>query len=448
MSLRSYFKYSWELWIAVVLDRLYLTGKLLLQTKKKQGNVLLSINGGNYLFAILITLMCLLGCVSPIPPDSLPAVTTSDPKTFRIATFNVSLSALESGEMVRKLATGDAVQARKIAEIIQRVRPDVILINDFDYDQQGKGAKFFASKYLAVPQNGQQALDFPHIYSGPVNTGISSSRDLNKDGQFGGPADAFGMGDFPGQHGMVIYSVFPFDESRIRTFQNFLWKDIPDASLPVHPDTGRAYYDSEDLAVFRLSSKSHWDVPIQVYGQTFHLLASHPTSAGFDGDEDRNGHRNHDEIRFWADYISPYHSDYIYDDLNHSGGLANQAYFVVLGDLNVDPLDGDSRSYTIRQLIRHSLVKRSIVPKSQGGIDQTMRQGQVNLEHFGNPAHDTSDFSDDVIGNLRLDYVLPSENLTVFNAGVFWPGEEEEIDLLVEVSNHRLVWIDVEVPIE
>ena len=39
--------------------------------------------------------------------------------------------------------------------------------------------------------------------------------------------------------------------------------------------------------------------------QTVHVLASHPTPPTFDGAEDRNGRRNHDEIRFWADYVSP-----------------------------------------------------------------------------------------------------------------------------------------------
>ena len=41
-----------------------------------------------------------------------------------------------------------------------------------------------------------------------------------------------------------------------------------------------------------------------VKGKTFHLLASHPTPPVFDGDEDRNGKRNHDEVRLIADYIN------------------------------------------------------------------------------------------------------------------------------------------------
>ena len=63
-----------------------------------------------------------------------------------------------------------------------------------------------------------------------------------------------------------------------------------------------------------MSSKSHWDVPIDVNGKVIHLLASHPTPPVFDGDEERNGTKNHDEVRFWLDYVTPNNSDYIYED--------------------------------------------------------------------------------------------------------------------------------------
>lgn len=58
------------------------------------------------------------------------------------------------------------------------------------------------------------------------------------------------------------------------------------------------------LAVLRLSSKSHWDLPDYVGDRVVHVLAAHPTPPVFDGPEDRNGLRNADEIRFWADYVA------------------------------------------------------------------------------------------------------------------------------------------------
>jgi phenylpropionate dioxygenase-like ring-hydroxylating dioxygenase large terminal subunit len=82
--------------------------------------------------------------------------------------------------------------------------------------------------------------------------------------------------------------------------QYFRWKDMPDALLPDDPATPAPadWYSSDELNVFRLSSKSHWDLPIRIGKETVHFLVSHPTPPVFDGPEDRNGTRNHDEIRF------------------------------------------------------------------------------------------------------------------------------------------------------
>src|SRR4029450_9530338 len=129
-------------------------------------------------------------------------------------------------------------------------------------------------------------------------------------------------------------------------FQHFLWKDMPGALLPDDPNTAAPadWYSPEELDVFRLSSKSHWDIPVEVGGNTVHVLASHPTPPTFDGVEDRNGLRNHDEIRFWADYVTPGKtSRYIYDDEGGTGGLKPGEAFVVLGDQNADPPRGGAR---------------------------------------------------------------------------------------------------------
>lgn len=92
------------------------------------------------------------------------------------------------------------------------------------------------------------------------------------------------------------------------------------------------FYSAQELEVFRLSSKNHVDVPIQIGRRTVHVLASHPTPPSFDGPEDRNGTRNADEIRFWADYVSPgRRSRYIYDDDGVRGGLRpGHSFFVMV----------------------------------------------------------------------------------------------------------------------
>jgi 5'/3'-nucleotidase SurE len=366
---------------------------------------------------------------------------------LRFATFNASLNRNNTGDLINDLSTGNNAQAQAVASIIQKVNPDIVLLNEFDYDASAEAVHLFQENYLAT---GEAPIEYPYIYVAPSNTGVPSGADLDNNGDVGGPNDAFGFGFFPGQFGMVLLSKYPIDTARVRTFQNFLWKDMPGALLPDDLTTPepRDWYSAEELAIFRLSSKSHWDIPIQVNGETIHVLASHPTPPVFDGPEDRNGTRNHDEIRFWSDYITPGQGDYIYDDQGLSGGLAAGSRFVIMGDQNADPYDGDSTNNAILQLLDNPQVNVSTTPGSVGGPDASQRQGQANNSHLGDPFYDTADFADGTPGNLRADYVLPSNNLPIQEAGVFWPAEGEPGFELVgnfpfPSSDHRLVYADV-----
>jgi hypothetical protein len=384
-------------------------------------------------------------------------------ESIRFATFNASLNRNNEGQLITDLSTPNNTQAKTVAEIIQRNNPDVLLVNEFDYVPNGTAARLFQENYLSVGQNGVDPVEYPYFYVAPSNTGIASGFDLNNNGTVvttpGAPGygdDALGFGNFPGQFGMVIYSKYPIDTENVRTFQNFLWKDMPDALLPDNPNTPEAndWYSPEELEVFRLSSKSHWDIPIEVNGETIHVLASHPTPPTFDGPEDRNGQRNHDEIRFWSDYITPGEGSYIYDDAGDYGGLVPGSRFVIMGDQNADPNDGDSVDNAIRQLLDNPLINTSITPSSEGGPEQAALQGRANATHITDPAFDTADFADGAPGNLRVDYVLPSQNLEITDAAVFWPESTEPQFPLVGTftpslpggfpsSDHRLVRVDV-----
>lgn len=370
----------------------------------------------------------------------------------RFATFNASLNRSNEGDLVADLSTSDNEQAQTVAEIIQRVDPDVILINEFDFVEGDAAADLFQENYLSVSQNGATPVEYPFHFVAPSNTGIPSDFDFNNDGSIGGPEDALGFGFFPGQFGMVVYSKFPIVGEDVRTFQNFLWRDMPGAMLPDDPGTPESadWYSPDELEIFRLSSKSHWDIPVMVDGEVVHVLTSHPTPPVFDGPEDRNGTRNHDEIRLFADYITPGEGDYIYDDSGATGGLAEGASFVIMGDQNADPFDGDSVDQAIQQLLLNPLVNTSVTPTSEGGPEQSVLQGGANADHQGDPVFDTADFADSAPGNLRVDYVLPSGNLEIVDAQVFWPLSDDPLFPLVGLfpfpsSDHRLVWVDVNV---
>jgi len=361
----------------------------------------------------------------------------------RFATFNVAMNRSEPGALLRELRGGGSEQGRRIAAIVQRTQPDVLLLCELDRDDAAEAAAVFAREYLAVAQQGLKPIAFEFSYCGPVNTGEPSGLDLDKDGTIGGPGDAFGFGAFPGQYGMVLLSRHPILLDQVRTFRMLRWSAMPGASRPVD------WYSDAAWAMLRLSSKSHWDVPIGIGdpktgGRVIHALCSHPTPPVFDGPEDRNGCRNHDEIRFWVDYLSPDRASWIVDDAGAAGGLATSAHFVVLGDLNCDPVDGDARREALTALLAHARVQDA-QPRSAGGDEQAKRQFGANARHGGDPALDTGDFPDTGAGpgNLRVDYVLPSRSLRVANSGVFWPSPREPDGALVEASDHRLVWVDI-----
>jgi 3-phytase len=404
--------------------------------------------------------------VALLLPTSIAA---KSERVVRFATFNASLNRNAAGQALEHLSRPGNAQADAVAEIIQRIRPDVLLINEFDFYPDGQLADAFQKNYLGRAHNGAPAINYRFSFVAPSNTGITSGFDLNNngvyddtpgDGAYGD--DSFGFGEFEGKFGMAVYSRYPIDYAAIRTFQHFLWKDMPGALLPDDASTEAPmdWYSPAELEVFRLSSKSHWDVPIRIGRETVHFLVSHPTPPVFDGLEDRNGKRNNDEIRFWADYVTGGAAgSYIYDDAGDFGGLAAGETFVIAGDQNSDPLDGDSIDGSIQQLLDHPLVNTELTPSSAGGPYWADVQDALNDSHLSDPLYDTADFCDTPAfppcsgpGNLRADYVLPSIDLSIEDGAVFWPVGGDPLDYLtgtgfpVPSSDHRAVWIDVSVP--
>ncbi|WP_328812116.1 endonuclease/exonuclease/phosphatase family protein [Rhodococcus sp. NBC_00297] len=363
---------------------------------------------------VLLAASVLAASVHTLTACSAPAADEppGDPRTVRVATYNASMNRPAAGELVAALRSGTDPQIRSVADVVQRNAPDMLLLNEFDYSDGA--VDLFRDNYLAV---GDAPIDYPFAYTAPVNTGEPSGLDLDGDGRSDGPNDAWGFGQFPGQYGMVVLSKFPLDAAAVRTFQTFRWADMPDNLLP------REYYGANSDAL-RLSSKSHWDVPVDIDGRVIHLLVSHPTPPSFDGPEDRNGRRNHDEIRLTADYIAG--ADYLVDDTGLAGGLPNGSSFVVLGDQNSDPVDGDSYPGAIAQLLDSPALQDPAPTSPTAGTD-------------------TADFADPVPGDLRVDYVLPSTDLTVTGSGVFWPAPGEPGAELLSASDHRLVWVDLQV---
>ena len=380
---------------------------------------------------------------STATPASTPSVQPAPPAmSLRIATYNTTLNDDAAGGLIQRLQ-GDDLHARKIAAVLQHLRPDIVLLNEFDFDEQGRAADLFQQRYLQQGQFGQAAIDYPHRYLAPVNTGVASGLDLDGDGRTDGPGDAWGFGKHPGQYGMLLLSRYPLDAASARTFQHLRWSSLPDARRPRLPDADSDWHSDAIWTQLRLSSKSHWDVPIDTPLGRLHVLASHPTPPVFDGPEKRNAARNHDEIRLWAEYLGGDAQPWLVDDQGRAGGLANESAFVLLGDQNADPIDGSSVDHAIRQLLEHPRILPYPAPRSARGRIAAQQAGGANAKQQGDADEDTGNFGPRS-GNLRVDYVLPSRQFEVVGSGVFWPAPGETGADWIEVSDHRLVWLDLQ----
>lgn len=364
----------------------------------------------------------------------------------RIATFNVQELSWKKLQEVDAEGKPNNPQLKAAAAIIRQVRPDVLLLNEIDFtgpvDADGplerNAARLFIDRFLKEDDADSKGIDYSHLFYRATNTGMPSGIDLNNDGKLDGPNDAFGFGRYPGEYGMALLSRFPIDEAKARTFRKLRWKEMPGNLIPDGMGDRPKFYSAEQLKVFRLSSKSHWDVPVMIGGKTVHLLCSHPTPPVFDGPEDAHGRRNHDELRFWCDYLTGGDAaQWIHDDAGHATPFANDAAFVVLGDLNADLQRGDTVAgiRPIACLLNHPRLTDPR-PQSAGAVaDASSRERfpdtvMLKTSHFG-----------------RLDYVLPSKNLPLKATGVFWPEPNEPLAKAAETaSDHRLVWIDLSLP--
>ncbi|MFC7401459.1 endonuclease/exonuclease/phosphatase family protein [Citricoccus sp. GCM10030269] len=370
-------------------------------------------------------------------------VPTADAGDLRVATFSAGLSRPNSGQLAEDLSAPGNEQGMRVAEAVQRAAPDVALLTDFDVDGGEAVAQSFRTNYLSVGSGGQEGIDYPYTYVAEVNNGVDTGADLDNDGVIGGPGDAFGPGRFPGQHGMVLFSRYPLDTDNIRTFRELSWDSMPDNAIP-----DGAYTELEQ-SVLRLSSSSHWDIPVEVDGQTVHVLAAQPSRAddGAAGEE-----RHHDEMRFWADYIEG-DASYIEDDQGRSGGLTEGEKFVLAGDFG--PLTGAALNDDEEQ--HPSGIARLL---ESGAIEdpEPTSSGAESLVEDAPTATEVVSRKDGDWKLARSDYLLPSSSVSTSDSGVFWPlpgqlgshltnanapgGEPGETNESTP-SEHRLVWVDL-----
>jgi hypothetical protein len=316
------------------------------------------------------------------------------------------------GLLLRDILEGEDLAIAAAIDVIAAAAPDILVLTAIDHDHDGHALAALAAALTA------RGVALPHRFARRPNTGMPTSRDLDGDGRLGRPRDAQGYGEFAGQAGMAILSRLPVDTEGVRDFSGLLWADLPGSLIGEDP--------ARDLQ--RLSTTAHWEVPVILPdGARLRLLAWYATPPVFDGPEDRNGRRNHDETAVWTALID-----------GRLGLPPSEGPFVIAGGANLDPLDGDGRGAAMQALLSHPRVSDPR-PGSAEGAARAAADGGVNVTQRGDPTLDTADWPDtpDQPGNLRVDYVLPSSDLSILGAGVLWPPKDSGL-------RHGLVWVDID----
>ncbi|MEM1342381.1 MAG: endonuclease/exonuclease/phosphatase family protein, partial [Pseudomonadota bacterium] len=296
---------------------------------------------------------------------------------LRLAVYHTDLERDGPGLLLRDILRGDDPQIDAVIDEIATARADILLLLDFDYDAEHRALNALADRLAALGH------DYPHQVSLRPNTGLATGLDIDGDGRLAEPEDSHGHGLFAGQGGMALLSRFPVDEPAILDFTDLLWRDGPGA----RPQDVLPREAADTLRLFGVGA---WRVPVMLpSGTRLDLLALHASAPVFDGPEDRNGQRNADQMRFVMAELSR--------DTSH--------HLAVIGTLNIDPEQGEGRRGVLSDLLNHPELQDPR-PERPGGGTQTV------------------DWPEPRPGDLRVDYILPSANLTVLGSGVQWPEAE------------------------
>ncbi|MEH6647189.1 endonuclease/exonuclease/phosphatase family protein [Sulfitobacter sp.] len=316
------------------------------------------------------------------------AAISAQAQSVRIATFNAELTRKGPGLLLRDILRGEDDQISAFKHLLIDVSPDVIALQGIDFDLRRTGLEALADDLAA------SGLSYPYRFANPPNAGQVSGLDLNGNGRLGDADDAHGFGRFNSMGGMAVLSRFPIGQDAVEDYSTLLWRDLPGHIYPM--TDGIPFGGTEVFAAHRLSSRGHWVVPIRTpnFG-TLRLMTFHATPPVYDGDEDRNGRRNHDEVAFWLGYLKE---------------NTTESPFVLAGTANTDPNRGSGRKEAIDMLLAH--------PALQNPFDDTP----------------TADFAEPVPGDLRVDYVLPSAGCRVLDHGAIHRPN---------ASRNSLLWVDI-----
>lgn len=364
---------------------------------------------------------------------------TGTPSHIRVGQFNLR-------EMTtKKLMDAADEQATAAAEVLARFAPDVVNINELQYDIQGvptssspgqpkadakpgtfggaaENAKRLADRVRGV----DPTADYPYVIQTLGNSGFLWEGSNNGSAVF----DLRGWGEWRGRFNTAILSKWPILEDQIRVIADFAWEDLPD-NLIAQMETEQGLTVPQGWPLFE---KCLNVIPVQIGDEVVHFVLLHPVTPVYDV---INTYRNHDELHALQLFLE--------GKLPGVDPLPEGAKYVVIGDLNADPEDGDGIEGSIQQVLDHPGLT-AFFPEGHG----TKYSNGARNTYLGGCGLDDGSTVDDPTTHfqLQLDYLLPSKTLGTPTGGeVFFPDfktAKDDFDLACRASDHRFVYEEID----
>ncbi len=344
-----------------------------------------------------------------------------------------------------KLLDENDEQATAAAEIIGRFNPDIMEINELQFDIENiphtgnpgmpkadaKAPTFNAGESNASrlgdragKTNSDAVWDYSVVTLG--NSGLYWSGDNPSN------ADEFvlrGWGEFKGRFNTGLLSRYPILTDEIRVINDFKWKDLPDNHIAdLEANEGIEVPDD-----FPLFEKSLNIIPVDIAGTKLYFVLIHTVAPGWD----RIGsYRNFDELHGVELFLS--------GELPGVDPLPDDARFIIMGDLNSDSDEeegSDSLPGAIQQLANHPKVA-AWYPSGNG----TKGKNGAHNSYCSGCGHDDGTMVSDPTKawQMQLDYMLPSETLGKPASGkIFWPDpktEKADWELSCRASDHKMLF--------
>jgi len=345
----------------------------------------------------------------------------------RVGTYNIEI--LSSS----KLNDPDEPQVNAAVEVIARVSPDILAIQELQYEleagetpgamDEANNGRVLADLMRAADETG--GYDHTLIVLG--NSGFDwPGYDPDVHDPYFGP----GGSTPPGMFNMAVISRYPILVDQVEFIIDFSWTDLPENSLSVLEATTGVVVP----AGFPLFSAGLLVAPIDLGDEILYLVVLQTTPPHV---SDIHKHRNLDQLtglRLLVDGALPGYED----------ALPSDARFVLVGDWNADGDHGDGFPEAIYQLLEHP----SITPFQPTGAGSIGVSPEKNTTASVCGEGDGLDAADPATGmQFQMDYVLPSANLGApITGGMFYPDFETEPDdwaLACAASNHMLLWGDL-----